>query len=556
MSRVVRSIAGIIAVTAALVASLQVARVGGAGTKFYDDDPISREPETQNASGAQAWDIDLAYDLMYNMFVTPRHSAPGPRAQNVNSVDEVPDSSWFTNRILMRPLSIEELLRGPNTIERPTTGRMTVIRAKAAGDAPGFVARNAQGDVGFVSFDPPSNPEAATGAIMVASRIFWALGYWQVEQYLDRSRLQDLDIADTATIRAPSGRQRQMTMDDVRAVLQRSARSPDGSYRLVTGRLLPGRVLGGFKYFGTRPDDPNDVVPHEHRRELRALKVFAAWTNLVDLKAGNTIDTVITESGRSIVRHDLQDVGSTFGIAANGPREWDEGWEYLYEGGRMMKRLMSFGLYVRPWQTVDYKEYPAIGRFEGDEFDPEAWRSRAPAAAVLFARDDDTFWAARRVMAFTDEMIRAVVKVAQFTDPAAERHLADVLIKRRDKIGRAYLPKINPLVDFALDPSGVLTFENAAVQARVADAPKGGYRASWATFDNTTGETRPLGAQTRSSGLRMAAPVALPAAPGSFVKIDVSAVDPPRESWTRPVLVYFRRTAEGWKLVGLERLPG
>ncbi len=50
-------------------------------------------------------------------------------------------------------------------------------------------------------------------------------------------------------------------------------------------------------------------MPHEHRRELRALQVFGAWTNLVDMKAGNTLDTVITENGRAHVRHYLQDVG-------------------------------------------------------------------------------------------------------------------------------------------------------------------------------------------------------------------------------------------------------
>ena len=54
-------------------------------------------------------------------------------------------------------------------------------------------------------------------------------------------------------------------------------------------------------------------------------------------------------------------------------------------------------------------------------------------------RADDAFWAARRVMAFTDDQIRAIVKTGQFTDAAAEQHLADVLIKRRDAIGRAYL---------------------------------------------------------------------------------------------------------------------
>ena len=76
-----------------------------------------------------------------------------------------------------------------------------------------------------------------------------------------------------------------------RRLRARRSATPTARYRAVAGRALPGTVLGGFRYHGTRPDDPNDVVPHEHRRELRALKVFGAWTNLVDMKAGNTLDT-------------------------------------------------------------------------------------------------------------------------------------------------------------------------------------------------------------------------------------------------------------------------
>ena len=44
-------------------------------------------------------------------------------------------------------------------------------------------------------------------------------------------------------------------------------------------------------------------------------------------------------------------------------------------------------------------------------------------------RDDDAFWAAQRVAAFTDDMIRAVVHTAEFSNPEAEKHLADVLIQ-------------------------------------------------------------------------------------------------------------------------------
>ena len=225
------------------------------------------------------------------------------------------------------------------------------------------------------------------------------------------------------------------------------SRAPRWAYRAAAGRLLSGKVLGGFKYEGTRPDDPNDLVPHEHRRELRALRVFGAWTNLTDMKAGNTLDTVVAEGGRGVVRHYLQDVGSTFGVGANGPHDWNEGWEYIYDGGASRRRLFTFGFGLSPWQTADYARHPAIGRFEGDAFDPETWKPRAPTPAYIEMRDDDAFWAARRVMAFSRRL-----------DPGGRQDGRDQrrgggevpgrrLIQRRDKIGRAYLPKINPIVD-------------------------------------------------------------------------------------------------------------
>jgi hypothetical protein len=320
---------------------------------------------------------------------------------------------------------------------------------------------------------------------------------------------------------------------------------------VLAAREVPGRVVGGFRYHGTRPDDPNDIVPHEHRRSLRALKVFGAWTNLVDMKASNTLDCVITEERGSRVRHYLQDVGSTFGTGAEGPREWGEGWEYLYEGELAWRRLYTIGFYLQPWQTATYLELPEIGRFEGDAFDPERWRSRVPTGAVLRARDDDAFWAALRVMAFSDEMIRAAVSTAEFSDPAAEPLLGDVLIKRRDKIARAYLAKVNPVIRPVLSQQ-MLTFANAAVDAGVAAAPAR-YHARWFAFDNATGETSPIG-ESASPAPRIVAPSALPATVGSFVQVDISAEGGPAP-WQQPVHVWFTRMDDGWKWVGLTRLP-
>jgi hypothetical protein len=527
----------------------------GSSTRFYSDDPMQREPETQDASKVRAWEIDLFWDLAENLFANPGDQTPDVKARNVSTVDEVPDSNWFTNRIGARPLSIAEAVQGPLTGAGPAPGTWSVVRPKEAGFAPGFTMEDATGERWFVSFDAKGFPEAATGAILVANKIFWALGYWQVENYLVRVRPDQLVLADSAVVTPPSGTRRRMKFSDLEEVLRRSHRSPDGSYRAIAARAVPGRVLGGFRYYGTRPDDPNDVVPHEHRRELRALKVFGAWTNLVDMKAGNTLDSLITENGKSVVRHYLQDVGSTFGTGANAPREFDEGWEYLFEGDLVRKRLLRMGFFIRPWQTARYVDNPSIGRFEGTLFDPAEWKPRVPTAAFRRARADDTFWAARRVMAFSDEMIHAIVATGRYSDESAAKLLADVLIQRRDKIGRTYLKAINPVADFALDAGAILTFDNAAVAARVGAEPTAGYVVSWSRFDNATGSATPLGRPTPTMDRRVQAPVALPSTAGTFVKAQIVAVTPVEPAWARPVDVYFRRSGSAWTLVGVDRLP-
>ena len=37
--------------------------ISGAGRKFYKDDPLAREPETQDASAAQEQEIDLFFEV-------------------------------------------------------------------------------------------------------------------------------------------------------------------------------------------------------------------------------------------------------------------------------------------------------------------------------------------------------------------------------------------------------------------------------------------------------------------------------------------------------------
>jgi hypothetical protein len=522
--------------------------------RFYPDDPISREPESRSAKGAKPLDISLFYEYTYNLFVTAKRLPSNTRAGNINTIDEVPDSSWFTNRVGVEPVTPEQVARGANSEAPPASERWVVFRAKTAGTNPGYTARDASGRTWFLHFDSQDFPEGESGAIEVMTRLFWALGYNQVQTFITTIDPARVQIEPQLRIQRPSGEATPATRDDIKRELERAARNADGTYRVSASLQVPGKILGSFRYAGTRSDDPNDLVPHEHRRELRALRVFGAWTNLVDWKGGNTLDALVEQDGRSIVKHYLQDVGSSLGMANEQRHEWQMGWEYLYDPSASWRRLWSFGFALSPWQTVPYDtSYSSIGLLEGDRFDPTAWRPQTPLPPYIEMRPDDAFWAARRVMAFNDDLIRAAVHEGRYSDPAAERHLVSVLVKRRDAIGRTYLPAVNPIVSPRLDGDGTLSFDNAAVAAGFAEAPME-YRAAWSRFDNATGQTTLIG-ETIGVSTTLPKPGVLPVAAGSFVEIDISAESAAHPSWRQPIRTHFRRDRVGWKLVGLERMP-
>jgi hypothetical protein len=69
-------------------------------------------------------------------------------------------------------------------------------------------------------------------------------------------------------------------------------------------------------------------------------------------------------------------------------------------------------------------------------------------------------------------------------------------MKRRDKVGREWLTGINLLVDFTIDDTPALTFNNAAVAAGVA-TPATGYRVQWFRFDNAPARSRRLERRSR-----------------------------------------------------------
>jgi len=547
-SRIAAAVAGTVALSAALTIA-----TSAASPRFYDDDPIWEDRDTQDASGMKPLEVDLLVDLTTNLL--QRSAIGAGRARNVNTVGEVPDSSWFTNRAGARPLTPDDVFKGPDTTSGPAPGKWTITSSKSDGVTPGFTIKDSKGQLWFLKFDPSGFRGMATGTEVAVTKLVWALGYHVPENHIAYMRREQLVIGDSAKFTPPGGVRRAMRPDDLDSLLQRADREADGAYRVVASKALPGKPIGRIRFYDTRPDDPNDIVPHEDRRELRGYGVFAAWLNHTDAKAINSLDTLITENGRSFVRHHLLDFGSSVGSAGIGPADYWEGSEYLLEPQQTLKQMLSFGFAIPKWHTEKFHESPSIGRFPEDNtnFNPELWKPRVPNQAFLHGRADDKFWAAQKLMTLTSEHLRAAIRAGDFRDPAAEQFLVKALAERRDAIGRAYLTAINPVVEPVLDTEGTLSFRNAAVEADFARAPRA-YRAEWFRFDNTSAQSERLG-ETVSRATELAAPVALPSHEGAFVHVRLSSVGGPTPAWEKPVNMFFRYRSGLWQLVGFERMP-
>ncbi len=370
-----------------------------------------------------------------------RRVAGRPReAANVDAADQVRlPSTWWTPRLGYHAVSVEQMLRGPGPGTGPAPGPLTVTRAKTQGVTPGFFVKDATGQGYLLKFDPPGLDEMATGADVVSSYLYWAAGYNVPENTIVDLTADDLQVAAGATVTDAKGDRRAMDRADLLRILDRVPHGPGGRFRALASRLLAGRPLGPFEYVGRRRDDPEDLVPHEHRRELRGLWTIAAWTNHADVRGPNSLDMWVTEGGRAFVRHHLIDFGSCLGSGAVAKRSYATGGEYFVDYGIMATRVPTLGLVPFRWERAVDPDMPSIGFIDARTFDPGTWRPDYPNPAFDERTVRDIRWGARIVAAFTDAHIRAAVARGRYTDPNAADYLARVLIERRDMIVRRWL---------------------------------------------------------------------------------------------------------------------
>jgi len=536
-------------------------RWGGEGEpRFYPDDPVWVDDDRRDIPPVAPFELSKSYEFVNETFGGSAGSF-GP-ALNVNTLGEVPDSSWFTNRLGRQDMTIEEVLRGPDTVDGPADGPWLVTGRPDAGITPKFTIRDARGDTYLVKLDPAVAPELPSSVELISTKIFHAIGYHVPEDFLvtfDRARLQ---VAPGARMRTASGGKRALRPADIDAWLANTPRTPAGAIRALASRYVPGTVVGQFRFSGTRSDDPNDLYPHERRRELRGMRVFAAWLHHDDARSVNSIDSYVTDGGRRYIRHYLQDFGSNLGSGSTSAQQPRGGYEYLIEGDKIAKGLFSLGLWTRDWTRATYPSSPSLGNVEADYFEPWKWKTEYPQPAFDQMDAADAFWAARIASRFSDRMLRSIVEIARLSDPGAARYLGDVLIKRRDKVVAHWIAQTTPLDEFAVTdgPAGpVLTFDDAAVRLGVADAPAA-YRARWSSFDNLSGRTTPVGAETTLAARRLDVPAGAwgPRDPSGarYATASIASDHAGYPHWSKPVLVTLRDRQGLVDVVGVERPTG
>ncbi len=513
--------------------------------RFLPDDPLWADDDRVPIPKPYERDLSQVADFMVNTFATrPEEGEPIPPAENVDTLGGVPDSSWFTNRIGRRAMSLEELALGPNRGDGPAAGPWTIIAAKSQGVSPGFTIRDQAGDVYFIKFDPRGHPQLATSSEVIATRFFHAFGYHVPQNYLSTVRPADLQISSTAMVTDEFGRRRQMRRRDLEEILRKVARRPDGQIQALASLALEGSPLGPFRYFGTRPDDANDIFPHENRRELRGLRVFASWLNHDDARSINSLDMFVARGEMGYVRHHLIDFGSCLGSGSVKPQSRRAGNEYILEWSPIVKAGLTLGIWERPWRKVRYRDLLGVGRFEGDYFEPEKWKPEYPNPAFERMLPADAFWAARIVQRFTRPAVEALVATGRLSSGESERYLVETLLKRQAKIVRYHLSRLNPLDGFRVE-GGRLLFDNAGLEAALTSSAS--YRYRWHHFDNRSGETSPIGGAA-STGQPV---LPLPGSEAPWLMVEIST-EAAVAAWSKPVRVYLRNQT-GWKVIGIER---
>jgi hypothetical protein len=424
-------------------------------------DPNKKDPRHVSCA-PEEYTSPLIWDGVDNMVFRPLSESfaveGNSEAANVNSVDEVPDSAWFTGRIGTRSMSIGELQLGAcdaSQILDPASaadGTWIIDKGKPNGSSPGFrVVIPGKGKYMLKSDDVPERPSAAS---VIGAAAYHAAGYYTSCEQIVYFKPSILKLTPGIRFSGNFGGEREFDQKALDGML--AAATKRGSLvRFQASAWLPGRLIGPFRYQGTRSDDPSDIIDHEDRRDLRGSRLLAAWIDHFDAREQNSMDSWIADrpanpdSSPGHVVHYFLDTSDCLG----SEWLWDEisrrlGYSYIVDWGDMAADFVTLGIPVRTWDRVKRKPGREIfGYFDVENFVPDEWKNEYPNRAFSRMTEHDGAWMARILARFTPEMVVALARMAQFSNPANTAYLASVLQGRLDRILERYLTRLSPIAD-------------------------------------------------------------------------------------------------------------
>jgi hypothetical protein len=408
----------------------------------------------------------LAWDGMDNSIFRPLAEVfavnPGGEATNANSFDEVADSAWFTNRLGVHPMSIEELKGGacePKEIlegEAAAAGSWVIDKGKSNGASLGFRVNIPGKGKYLFKTDPKGQPERATAASVIGAAAYDAVGFYTSCEQVVYFKPSVLKLTPGLRYENNSGIERNFDHAALESVLAEATKRGE-LVRMQASAWLPGQLIGPFRYEGTRRDDPNDVINHRDRRELRGGRLLAAWIHHFDAREQNSMDSWISDAGKKappdsspgFVRHYYLDTSDSLGS------EWDWdgisrrlGHSYLLDWGDIGLDFVTLGIPTRPWEKTERaRGHEKFGYFDVATFVPEDWKNEYPNPSFSRMTERDGAWMARILARFTPEMVSALAEMGRFSDPSDTAYIATVLNGRLERILARYLTHLSPLAD-------------------------------------------------------------------------------------------------------------
>jgi len=505
--------------------------------RFLDDDPITEDPDRLNMPVPVQRTASDYVRFLSNTFVETRGDA-GP-AVNVNTLQQVPNSSWYETRHHRTRMTLEALQRGAGETDGPVTDSAWVVESViSVRPVARLRVRDSDGRSFELRLDSPEYPVLATAAGAVTNRAYHALGY----------NVPELRIIRFSPGRLVPAARNGVQQADIWEALENAPTVDGGVYRAAALRIPEPVVerIGPFRFHGTRPDDGNDIFPHERRRELRGLHVAAAWLNHTGIRATRTLDVAVRHGERTFVRHYLYNTFESLGSAQVGPKEPWMGREYLVEISPVLVRMGTLGLSGGDWVNTQYPDVPHVGRFGAADFDPEKWRPEHPNPAFTQRDSADTFWMAAQIAHITDREIRAMVHAAEYPESATVDYVTTILSRRRDSIAAAYLGFGGGLDAFRVSGER-LVFEDLLHRYVERTAPRLRF-VQWHRFSNETDRITDQIGRTSVAGTE----IQLPSGHSPFYRARITTPSYGRTD------VYLRRTGEAtpsghYEVVGIER---